>query len=53
MKQEDLIKVLAALSECIVDVENRGWGPAYSLAHERRATAIQILRTEIKRLQGL
>jgi len=53
MSQEDLIKVLASLSECIVDVEYNNWGPSYSLAHERRDTAIQILRTEIKRLQGL
>ena len=53
MSLEDLSKVLASLSECIVDAEYRNWGPAYSLAHDRRATALQILKTEIKRLQGL
>ena len=53
MTQEDLMKVLASLSECSIDAEDFSWGPAYSLAHDRRATALQILKTEIKRLQGL
>ena len=51
-KLNDLQKVLESLQEMRPDVEDFSWGPTHTLAKQRQAEAIRIVKKMINELKN-
>ncbi len=52
MTLEEAIKVEESLKELTADVETFNWGPSWEFANQRKAEALKIIRSEIRKLKN-